>query len=140
MKKFKYLLEFADYTNNDRSIITKSIDVSQVDRKDINDLKKDIQFQNIQGKMQSQIQKDIQKKNPDKEINTSDAEQISDYHLAGNSIGNKKKVKIKEIVDDPKLSDNQKAKKIIDRGKKEIAVNYGKKEDNPTERGEMSTD
>ena len=122
MKKFKHLLEFADYTNDRYPIDMKSVDVSPVDRKDINDLTKDAEFQRIQGVMQNKLKKKLQKHNPN--VDDTDVEQASDRFLDGNSIGGEKKKKIKKIVDNPKLSDDQKAEKIIDRGKKEVTNNY----------------
>ena len=122
MKKFKHLLEFADYTNDRYPIDMKSVDVSPVDRKDINDLTKDAEFQRIQGVMQHKLKKKLQKHNPN--VDDNDVEQASDRFLDGDSIGGEKKKKIKKIVDNPKLSDGQKAKRIINQGKKEVTNNY----------------
>lgn len=123
LKTFEnYVNELADYTNDRYPIDMKTVDVSPVDRKDINDLDNDAKFQRIQGKMQKRLKKKLQQHNPNSE--DQDVIQASDRFLDGNSIGPEKKKKIKNIVDDTRLTDDQKAKRIINQGKKEVTNNY----------------
>ena len=122
MKKFKHILEWADYMKDKYPIDMKQVDVSPVDRKDITDLTKDAGFQNIQSEMQKRLKRKLKKHNPN--VDDKDAEQASDRFIDGNSIGPEKKQRIKQIVDNPKLDDKQKAKKIIKQGKKEVINNY----------------
>lgn len=123
LKTFEnYVNELADYTNDRYPIDMKTVDVSPVDRKDINDLDNDAKFQRIQGKMQNRLKKKLQQHNPNAE--NQDVIQASDRFLDGNSIGPEKKKKIKNIVDDTRLTDDQKAKRIINQGKKEVTNNY----------------
>lgn len=108
---------------------------SATDRTDRNSKAKDIDFQRIQTEMQKILLPHLQKYEPNAE--QSDAVQASDRFCS--QIGEKGQ-KIKDIVTSCAGDYKSAAKEIIKQFRNEIITNYYRKDTNPTEKGEMSTE
>lgn len=126
-----------DY-NDKHPISFKTQNIPPADRKDLDQMNKEVDFQQIQTEMQKILLPYLKSHEPNAEQN--DAVQASDKFLNGNSIGPDKKKEIKNIVDSCKGNYSEAAKAIINRFKKEIVNNYYRKDNNPVEQGssEMS--
>lgn len=141
----KYLKTFQDHLNEDvnglrdysdkfpMNFKTQSIPPS--DKKDVDQMTKEVDFQQIQTEMQKILLPYLQQHEPNADQN--DAVQASDRFCK--QIGEKGQ-RIKDIVDSCKGNYVDAAKEIIKQFKKEIINNYYRSDPNSTEQGgsEMS--
>jgi hypothetical protein len=141
----KYLKTFQDHLNEDvnglrdysdkypMSFKTQSIPPS--DRKDVDQMAKEVDFQKIQNEMQKILLPYLQQHEPNADQN--DAIQASDRFCK--QIGEKGQ-RIKDIIDSCKGDYVKGAEEIIKQFKKEIINNYYRSDPNSTEQGgsEMS--
>ena len=141
----KYIKTFSGYINEDTQGLRdyqdkypmsfKTQAIPPADRKDVDTMAKEVDFQRIQTEMQEILLQYLKKSNPNAEQN--DAVLASDRFCK--QLGEKGQV-IKDIVDSSKGDYKKAAQKIIEKFKKEIVNNYYRKDDNPVQQGgsEMS--
>lgn len=141
----KYIKTFSGYINEDTQGLRDYSDkypmsfktqaIPPADRKDVDTMAKEVDFQRIQTEMQEILLQYLKKSNPNAEQN--DAVLASDRFCK--QLGEKGQV-IKDIVDSCKGDYKKAAQKIIEKFKKEIVNNFYRKDDNPVQQGgsEMS--